>query len=98
MSSGERPIGAAKGKQSDTEALCQTPPFLRKHRLIQATEWALNRCFLDLLGPLFCVVLNAGLGICGALVEEKRGSSMSVSVHSVHHNIVPHVAAPHGLF
>ena len=26
MSSGERPIGAAKGKQSDTEALCQTPP------------------------------------------------------------------------
>ena len=25
MSSGERPIGAAKGKQSDTEALCQTP-------------------------------------------------------------------------
>ena len=29
MSSGERPIGAAKGKQSDTEALCQTPltPF-----------------------------------------------------------------------
>ena len=26
MSSGERPIGAAKGKQSDTEALCQTAP------------------------------------------------------------------------
>ena len=26
MSSGERPKGAAKGKQSDTEALCQTPP------------------------------------------------------------------------
>ena len=26
MSSRERPIGAAKGKQSDTEALCQTPP------------------------------------------------------------------------
>ena len=25
MSSGERPIGAAKGKQPDTEALCQTP-------------------------------------------------------------------------
>ena len=28
MSSGERPIGAAKGKQSDTEALCQPPEFL----------------------------------------------------------------------
>ena len=26
MSSGERPIGAAKGKQIDTEALCQPPP------------------------------------------------------------------------
>ena len=26
MSSGERPIGAAKGKRSDTEALCQPPP------------------------------------------------------------------------
>ena len=26
MSGGERPIGAAKGKQIDTEALCQTPP------------------------------------------------------------------------
>ena len=26
MSSGERPMGAAKGKQSDTEALCQTSP------------------------------------------------------------------------
>ena len=26
MSSEERPIGAAKGKQSDTEALCQPPP------------------------------------------------------------------------
>ena len=26
LSSGERPIGAAKGKQSDTEALCQPPP------------------------------------------------------------------------
>ena len=26
MSSGERPTGAAKGKQSDTEALCQLPP------------------------------------------------------------------------
>ena len=27
MSSGERPIGAAKGKQSDTDALCQTSPL-----------------------------------------------------------------------
>ena len=31
MSSGERPIGAAKGKQSDTEALCQPLPPLPLH-------------------------------------------------------------------
>ena len=30
MSSGERPIGAAKGKQPNTEALCQNPPTLPK--------------------------------------------------------------------
>ena len=29
MSSGERPIGAAKGKQTDTMASCQTPPTLQ---------------------------------------------------------------------
>ena len=28
MSSGERPIGTAKGKQSNTEALCHPPPPL----------------------------------------------------------------------
>ena len=33
MSSGERPIGAAKGKQSDTEALCQPPPPPRRRTL-----------------------------------------------------------------
>ena len=26
MSSGERPVGAAKGKQPNTKALCQPPP------------------------------------------------------------------------
>ena len=31
MSSGERPIGAAKGKQTDTEALCQPPPPRVEH-------------------------------------------------------------------
>ena len=36
VSSGERPIGAAKGKQPDTEALCQTPrpfPYHSSHHL-----------------------------------------------------------------
>ena len=32
MSSGERPIGAAKGTQSDIEALCQNPPRGRAPR------------------------------------------------------------------
>ena len=36
MSSGERPIGAAKGKRPDTEALCQTPPLVRSGRTIRS--------------------------------------------------------------
>ena len=35
MSSGERPIGAAKGKQPDTEALCQPPPPLPCERAVR---------------------------------------------------------------
>ena len=34
MSSGKRPIGAAKGKQPNTEALCQTAPINPAHPLI----------------------------------------------------------------
>ena len=44
------------------------------------------------------MVLNAGLGVCDALVEGRRGSFTSVMVHSVHNNIVPHIATPSGLF
>ena len=33
MSSGERPIGAAKGKQSDTEAFCQPPPPYQRSKV-----------------------------------------------------------------
>ena len=39
MSSGERPIGAAKDKQSDTEALCQTPPPARTWRVVAHLHW-----------------------------------------------------------
>ena len=35
MSGGERPIGAAKGKQLNTEALCQPPPA----QLVAAGGW-----------------------------------------------------------
>ena len=43
MSSGERPIGTAKGKQSETEALCQTPPFFTMwNGLCQSVEHRLH--------------------------------------------------------
>ena len=35
MSSGERPIGTAKGKQTDTEALCQPPPPPEQGRRVE---------------------------------------------------------------
>ena len=41
MSSGERPIGAAKGHQTNTEALCQTPPFPRPQGLF---DWWSGSC------------------------------------------------------
>ena len=37
MSSGERPIGAAKGKQPNTEALCQPPPLAQQHHPLAQT-------------------------------------------------------------
>ena len=40
MSTSERPIGAAKGKQSDTKVLCQPPPPSpkQKHYNMQGPE------------------------------------------------------------
>ena len=71
---------------------CNPPPPhthpLRKHRLVQV---GVGCWFQDFLGPLFVVVLKAGLGVCDALVEGRGGSFMSVIVHSVHHNTVPHI-------
>ena len=58
----------------------------------------MNRYFQDFLGPLFFVVLDAGLGVCDAFVEGQRGSCMSASLRSVHNNIVPHIATPCCLF
>ena len=43
MSSGERPIGAAKGKQSDTEALCQPPPPPHTQHPLEAVVWELDK-------------------------------------------------------
>ena len=46
MSSGERRIGAAKGKQSDTEALCQPPPpqgCIRRDRTSEAAPEAVRQ-------------------------------------------------------
>ena len=47
---------------------------------------------------MFLAVLNARLGVCDAFVEGKRGSFMLMIVHSVHNNIVPHMATPFCLF
>ena len=44
MSSGERPIGAGKGKQSDTEALCQPPPPLYSFSLYDPRSYAPPCC------------------------------------------------------
>ena len=47
MCSGERPIGVAKGKQSDTEALCQPPPPLQILNPDCKTPLALSACRLS---------------------------------------------------
>ena len=47
MSSGERPIGAAKGKQTNTMALCQTPhpsPPFRDDRSSSPTALSVHPC------------------------------------------------------
>ena len=62
MSSGERPIGTAKGKRRNTEALCQRPPppgppFANRHSafllLLLLLTWAARCVFwaLSLSGP-----------------------------------------------
>ena len=46
MSSGERPIGAAKGEQSDTEALCHPPPpcIWSGQQLFATDTFGLSKC------------------------------------------------------
>ena len=60
MSSGERPIGAAKGKQSDTEALCQTPPPGNWKPITQrsASRTRVVPCFSGQNEPWFLCVCN----------------------------------------
>ena len=38
MKSGEGPIGAAKGKQSDTQASCQPPPTTAPVQMVHVTQ------------------------------------------------------------
>ena len=69
------------------------PPPFAQARACPSTDWALNRSFQEFLGPLLFVVLNAGLGVCDALVEGKGGSFMSVT--STNGSSMPqHAAAP----
>ena len=83
--------------QDNLRNVCRGSAALIPVELLRMPEWfwrvttivdlwpntveALNCCFQDFLGPRFFVVLNAGLGVCDALVEGKGGSFMSVIVH-----------------
>ena len=73
------------------------PPFAHARPCL-STGWALNRRFEEILGPLCSWSRKEGLGVCRALVQGKRGSVMFVMVHSLHNNIVPHIATPCCLF
>ena len=80
------------------EPLTYPPPPPAHARPCLSTGWALNRRFEEILGPLFLLVQNGGLGVCRVFVQGKRGSVMFVIVHCVHNNIVPHIATPCCLF
>ena len=49
MSSGERPIGTAKGKQPNTEALCQPPPPCQTPPPTPSNPWGRLRIAQDRL-------------------------------------------------
>ena len=82
MSSGERPIGAAKGKQSDTEALCQPPPPLRceNNALSQATLSAVSVNFLD-----FWIVLLSQGGVGGVEATGNRSVAQGQALCYISH-------------
>ena len=64
MSKGERSIGAAKSKQSDTEALCQPPPPQTPPYVLSSHKQSL-RCTLH---PGHCA-LQTGPGYCALQME-----------------------------
>ena len=67
------------------KALWNPPPPFAQARACPGNGVGVEPLFSGFFGgPLFFVVPNAGLGVCDALVEGKRGSFMSVIVHSVH--------------
>ena len=100
----KRPRGKTKNCPEASGIYCQpkeqpTPPPPPAHaRPCLSTGWALNRRFEEIVGTAVFVVQNGGLGVCRAFVQGKRGSFMSVMVHSVHNNIVLHIAIPCCLF
>ena len=75
MSSGERPIGAAKGKQSDTEALCQTlPPHVQ--RMPCPTNTSVR-------AVIFWDLINEGPGLGTELIEYRTACPMNTPVRTV---------------
>ena len=63
MSSGERPIGAAKGKQIDTEALCHPPPPVPQS---WGGQGIFRPCVIMVLKP------KKGMSLFGAALPPKR--------------------------
>ena len=75
ISRGERPIGAAKGKQSDAEALCQPPPppLIRQRRFLDKG----GGCFT---GSRVCISCFVSRVLCLVI----RGArEPSLGVHSL---------------
>ena len=86
MSSGERPIGAAKGKQPNTEALCQPPPPPSLRKIIlpmhtpACTSQRSSRQTQRGLGACIWVHLVNGMGSSPSLGQLSPWSSQTGQV------------------
>ena len=70
MSSGERPIGAAKGKQIDTEALRQPPALLTRE--CQNTVTPRCHVFESFLEPPFLQFQSKRNAVCSFVQAARR--------------------------
>ena len=78
MSSGERPIGAAKGKQSDTEAFCQRPaPPGPSHTIFALYNLPCLDC---------CPVWNAMCTALGSMQVNPKSSGIGTRTYCTQHH------------